>query len=70
MLKPTNRCNKSVNYTLPAPCGGLNVRDSLDEMGISDAIKMDNYIPGDTKVSLRKGYTQYIKSKKSFFFIK
>ena len=66
MLKPINRANKSINYTLPAPCGGLNVRDSLDEMEISDAIKMDNYIPKDTKVTLRKGYTQYFRSKKSF----
>lgn len=66
MLKPINRSNKSINYTLPAPCGGLNMRDSLDKMDISDAIKMDNYIPKDTKVTLRKGYTQYFKSKKSF----
>ena len=66
MLKPINRSNKSINYTLPAPNGGLNMRDSLDEMDMSDAIKMDNYIPKDTKISLRKGYTQYFKSKKSF----
>ena len=38
MLKPINRANKSVNYTLPAPCGGLNMRDSLDNMDLSDAI--------------------------------
>lgn len=67
MLKPINRNTKSVNYTLPAPCGGLNMRDSLDKMELSDAIKMDNYIPGDTKVTLRKGYTQYFKSEKPFY---
>ena len=66
MLKQINRSTKSVNYTLPAPCGGLNMRDSLDKMDITDAVVMDNYIPQDTKVTLRKGYSQYTKSKKSF----
>ncbi len=66
MLKPINRANKSINYTLSAPCGGLNMRDSLDDMDLSDAVKMDNYIPKDTKVVLRKGYTQYAKSETSF----
>ena len=47
MLKQINRGNKSINYTLPAPCGGLNIRDSLEEMAVSDAIKMDNYIDKD-----------------------
>ena len=66
MLRTINRNNKSVNFSLPAPCGGLNMRDSLDKMDKSDAIKMDNYIPNDTKITLRKGYTQYTKSKKAF----
>ena len=54
-----NRSNKSANYTLPAPIGGLNVRDSLDTMAATDAIVMDNYIPTETKVMLRKGYVSY-----------
>lgn len=67
MLIRPNRNNKSVNYTLPSPYGGLNARDSQDIMPASDAIIMDNYIPQDTKVALRKGYSQYIKSEKPFF---
>ena len=55
-----NRGNRSVNYTLAAPIGGLNARDSLDLMPETDAIVMDNYIPSDTKLVLRKGYTLYV----------
>lgn len=51
-----SRGGKSLNYTLPAPVGGLNVRDSYDKMAETDAIVMDNYIPSDTKVVLRRGY--------------
>ena len=45
-----NRRTKSQNYTLSAPIGGLNVRDSLDTMPETDAIVMDNYLPQDTKI--------------------
>lgn len=57
--KAISRNNNSSNYTLPAPVGGLNVRDSLDTMPESDAIVMDNYLPSETKVTLRRGYIQY-----------
>ncbi len=66
MLKTISRTAKSINYTLPAPCGGLNVRDSLDVMPATDAIVMDNYIPRDTKVALRKGYSVYAKTDTPF----
>ena len=46
-IRPINRSNKSVNYTLPAPVGGLNVRDSLDTMSAADAVVLDNYITRD-----------------------
>lgn len=58
-LKTVQRINKSVSYTLPAPIKGLNVRDSLANMAPEYAITMDNYIPLDTKVSLRSGYVEY-----------
>ena len=61
-----NRGNKSINYTLPAPVGGLNVRDSLDLMPQTDAIILDNYLPQDTKLSLRKGYSVYAKTLSRF----
>lgn len=54
-----NRGSKSQNITLPAPIGGLNARDSLDLMQATDAIVMDNYIPTETKVSLRRGFARY-----------
>ena len=57
--RQTNRSNRSLNVTLPAPTGGLNVRDSMDLMSANDAIVMDNYIPSDTKVMLRRGYAVY-----------
>ncbi len=54
-----NRGGRSYNYTLPAPTGGLNVRDGLDAMSVIDAIVMDNYYPSETKVCLRGGYRAY-----------
>ena len=59
-----NRGNKSGNYNLPSPIGGLNARDSLDLMDETDAIVMDNYIPSETKVTLRKGYARYVTTGK------
>lgn len=58
--KQINRNNTSANFILPAPIGGLNVRDSLDTMAITDAIVMDNYLPIANKVVLRKGYVSYV----------
>lgn len=60
--RAVNRANRSVNYTLPSPTGGLNARDSLDMMQESDAIVMDNYIPYDTKVALRNGFVPYVNT--------
>jgi len=54
-----NRAAKSHDFILPAPINGLNVRDSLDAMEPLYAITMDNYIPMDSKVQLRPGYTEY-----------
>jgi len=38
------------------------MRDSLAQMPITDAIIMDNFIPRETSVELRKGYTQLFDS--------
>ena len=61
-----NRKSKSVNYTMPAPVGGLNARDSMDNMPAEDAIILDNYIPKETKLALRKGYSAYAKTQTGF----
>jgi len=43
-----------------APIGGLNTRDAVDLMPQTDAIRLDNFFPGSTDVSLRKGYTNHV----------
>jgi len=53
------RRNKSLTYTLPAPIKGLNHRDAAADMDYACAISMDNYIPYEDKVVLRKGYVSY-----------
>ena len=50
----------SQNYSIPAPTGGLNMRDSMDSMPADDALVMDNYLPLDSKVVLRKGYQKHV----------
>ena len=58
-LKSAIRTNKSVCTTVVAPIKGLNCRDNLSAMEASYAIVMDNYLPKDTKVCLRKGYIRH-----------
>lgn len=57
--KSVSRNNKSVYITLPAPINGLNKRDNCMDMDVRFATVMDNYIPQDTNVVLRKGYVRY-----------
>ena len=42
--------------SVPAPTGGWNARDSLDDMEASDAVKMVNLIPRSGWVEARNGY--------------
>lgn len=46
--------------SIPAPTGGWNTRDSLDQMEPTDAVVMDNMIPSIGKVSLRSGYEDFV----------
>ena len=55
-MQTVQKRNKSLTYTLPAPVKGLNKRDSIADMECAYAIVMDNYIPYEDKVALRKGY--------------
>ncbi len=67
MLKSyINRTGKSLSYTIAAPIGGLNCRDAYNVMPPEDAIVMDNYIPLDNKIALRKGYIDYYKNNHRF----
>ena len=43
----------------PAPVGGWNARDARDVMEPTDAIVLDNLIPGLGRVKLRRGYTAH-----------
>lgn len=54
-----NRAVKSKEITLPAPIKGLNRKQPLSAMEPLFAVTMDNYIPLDSKVELRPGYTLY-----------
>lgn len=54
-----NRAVKSRETTLPAPIKGLNRKQPLSAMEPLYAVTMDNYIPLDSKVELRPGYSLY-----------
>lgn len=41
--------------SVPAPIGGLNARDSIAEMRATDALVLDNFVPGTTDCTLRAG---------------
>lgn len=58
-LRLVTRNNKSVYITLASPINGLNKRDNILNMESKYALTMDNYIPLDTKIVLRKGYVSY-----------
>jgi len=61
LLRQVNRAAKSRDIILPAPIQGLNARDAISAMAPLFAITMDNYIPTDTTVVLRNGYSVYNK---------
>ena len=45
--------------SLPAPIGGWNVRDSIANMDVLDAVQLTNLFPTVNNVVLRGGYTKY-----------
>lgn len=47
------------SISLPAPIGGWNARDSLADMGKTDAVVLKNWFPGTTECQLRYGYTTW-----------
>lgn len=58
-MRQAARRSKIQTASVPAPVGGLNARDSIANMAPTDAIVMDNWVPGTTSVSLRLGYTAH-----------
>lgn len=45
---------------MPAPVGGLNLRDPISEMAPTDAVVLDNMIPRQNGVQMRKGYQLHV----------
>lgn len=45
--------------SFPAPVGGLNARDSLAAMKVTDGVVLDNWFPTPTSVDIRKGYVEW-----------
>lgn len=43
---------------VPAPIGGLNTRDSLSLMPITDAVTLTNWVPASTGLMCRRGYQE------------
>lgn len=56
--RPSRR-QKSIVVPVPAPVGGWNARDALDDMEQDEAVELKNFFPGQGQVSLRRGNTQH-----------
>lgn len=53
---------QSADTTIPAPIGGWNARDPISAMAPTDAVKLDNFIPGTGGVALRPGTSVFATS--------
>lgn len=49
-------------FTIPATVGGLNYRDPISAMAPTDALVLENFIPKQTGVELRKGWKYHTSS--------
>lgn len=50
---------ESLSFTIPAPIGGMNARDSITSMGEYDATYMYNLFPDTTTCKPRLGYSEH-----------
>lgn len=55
---PTVR--KHLTKSVPAPVGGLNVRDAIGSMPLTDALVLTNWIPQQYGVKCRKGWRELV----------
>lgn len=55
-MKTAPLAQRSVSTSIPAPIGGLNARDSVANMEITDALQLENWFPKTTSVDVRAGY--------------
>jgi hypothetical protein len=56
-IRQNDRGKKTQSITIPCPTGGWNKRDSLAAMPLNDAVIMDNWMPKQSSVELREGYS-------------
>jgi hypothetical protein len=56
--RDTSRSRVIKTASIPAPIGGLNARDSIAAMPITDALILRNWFPLPYAVSMRKGYQE------------
>lgn len=54
-----NRRRRTRAQSIMAPVGGLNDRDSIADMPIKDAIRLDNWFPSTQSVDLRGGSLEH-----------
>lgn len=57
---------KEKTKSIPAPIGGWNRRDALADMPETDAVTLDNMVPGLEGVSLRNGREEHVTGLGSF----
>lgn len=56
---PPNRA-VSESTSIPPPLAGLNARDSVANMQITDAVVLDNWFPQKNALEMRRGYERWI----------
>jgi hypothetical protein len=49
-------------FNIPSPVGGLNYRDPISDMAPTDALVLENFIPKQTGVVLRKGWRYHTET--------
>lgn len=57
--KKRPQANNQDVSTVPAPVGGLNVRDPISNMPPTDAYDLSNWIPQQYGLKMRKGYSEW-----------
>lgn len=50
---------RAIPWSVPAPLGGWNTRDALAAMPKTDAVVLENWIPGTSEVTTREGSTDW-----------
>lgn len=53
---------RSRSEAIPPPVGGLNAKDALDNMPVTDAVELVNLFPDNTEIKLRKGFSTHANS--------